>query len=204
MLGQGAFGEVRKCINRHTKVIRAVKLIKKESMNKEEEESFKHEITILKKLDHPNILKLYEVFEDEKRYYLVTELCKGGELFDEIVTKVCFSEKEAAAIIQQILQAVAYCHDLGIVHRDLKPENVLIDKELNNTLKIIDFGTSTIYDKSSGPLKTTHGTSYYIAPEVLNKRYDDRCDVWSIGVILYILLSGKPPFDGDNDEEITE
>lgn len=86
-------------MNRDTKVTRAVKLIKKESMSSEEEQSFKHEISILKKLDHPNILKLYEVFEDEKRYYLVTELCKGGELFDEIVTKVQFSEKEAATII---------------------------------------------------------------------------------------------------------
>ena len=111
-------------------------------MSKDEEQSFKYEISILKKLDHPNILKLYEVFEDDKRYYLVTELCKGGELFDEIINKVQFSEKEAATIVQQILQAVAYCHSLGIVHRDLKPENVLIDKELNNTLKIIDFGTS--------------------------------------------------------------
>ena len=147
---------------------------------------------------------MYEVFEDEKRYYLVTELCKGGELFDEIVTKVQFSEKEAATIIQQILQAVSYCHNLGIVHRDLKPENVLIDKELNNTLKIIDFGTSVQFDKQKEVLKTTHGTSYYIAPEVLQKKYDERCDVWSIGVILYILLSGKPPFDGDNDDEITE
>lgn len=98
---------------------------------------------------------------------------------------------------------MAYCHELGIVHRDLKPENVLIDKELNNTLKIIDFGTSTMFEKGT-KLKTTHGTSYYIAPEVLKKEYDDRCDVWSVGVILYILLSGKPPFDGDNDEEITE
>lgn len=98
---------------------------------------------------------------------------------------------------------MAYCHELGIVHRDLKPENVLIDKELNNTLKIIDFGTSTMYEKGT-TLKTTHGTSYYIAPEVLVKKYDERCDVWSVGVILYILLSGKPPFDGDNDEEITE
>ena len=98
---------------------------------------------------------------------------------------------------------MVYCHDLGIVHRDLKPENVLIDKELNNTLKIIDFGTSIIVDKGT-TLKTTHGTSYYIAPEVLNKKYDEKCDVWSIGVILYILLSGKPPFDGDNDGEITD
>ena len=99
---------------------------------------------------------------------------------------------------------MAYCHNLGIVHRDLKPENVLIDKELNNTLKIIDFGTSVQFDKQKEVLKTTHGTSYYIAPEVLQKKYDERCDVWSVGVILYILLSGKPPFDGDNDDEITE
>lgn len=87
-------------------------------------------------------MKLYEVYSDEKRYYIVTEYCKGGELFDEIVKKGTFSEKEAANIIKQILQAVAYFHDLNIVHRDLKPENVLIDKELNDTLKIIDFGTS--------------------------------------------------------------
>lgn len=90
------------------------------------------------------------------------------------------------------------------MHRDLKPENVLIDKEMNNTLKIIDFGTSIEYDRNNELLKTTHGTSYYIAPEVLAKSYDERCDVWSIGVMLYILLSGKPPFDGDDDQEITE
>jgi calcium-dependent protein kinase len=89
------------------------------------------------------------------------------------------------------------------VHRDLKPENVLIDKELSNTLKIIDFGTS-IQIKENELLTNTHGTSYYIAPEVLNKKYNERCDVWSIGVILYILLSGKPPFDGANDQEITD
>ena len=99
---------------------------------------------------------------------------------------------------------MAYCHGLGIVHRDLKPENVLIDKELNNTLKIIDFGTSIQFDKTKEVLKTTHGTSYYIAPEVLKKKYDDRCDVWSIGVMLFILLSGKPPFDGDDDDAITK
>jgi len=152
----------------------------------------------LSKLDHPNILKLYEVYTDEKRYYIVTELCKGGELFDEILKKGIFTEKEAAKIIQQILQAVAYFHELNIVHRDLKPENVLIDKELNNTLKIIDFGTSIEVQEHEN-LTNTHGTSYYIAPEVLNKKYNKKCDVWSVGVILYILLSGKPPFDGNND-----
>jgi len=99
-LGQGAFGEVRKCVNRKTKVIRAVKLVRKDSMTKDEMESFQKEIAILKQLDHPNILKLYEVFQDEKRYYLVTELCKGGELFDEIIKNGVFSEKAAAEVIQ--------------------------------------------------------------------------------------------------------
>lgn len=87
---------------------------------------------------------MYEVFTDDKRYYLVTELCKGGELFDEIISKVVFTEKEAADIIMQILQALSYCHELNIVHRDIKPENVLIDRECDNCLKIIDFGTSVI------------------------------------------------------------
>ena len=100
--------------------------------------------------------------------------------------------------------AVAYCHDLGIVHRDLKPENALIDKEMNNTLKIIDFGTAVKFDRGRELLNTTHGTSYYIAPEVLSKSYNEKCDVWSIGVMLFILLSGKPPFDGEDDEEIIE
>lgn len=172
-------------------------------MTAEEEQAFQDEIAILSKLDHPNILKLYEVYSDEKRYYIVTELCKGGELFDEILKKGVFTEKEAANIIQQILQAVSYFHDLNVVHRDIKPENVLIDKELNNTLKIIDFGTS-IQIKENELLTNTHGTSYYIAPEVLNKKYNKKCDVWSVGVIMYILLSGKPPFDGANDQEITD
>ena len=106
-------------------------------------------------------------------------------------------------MIKQVLGAVAYCHDSNIVHRDLKPENVLIDKELGNSLKIIDFGTS-IEIKQGELLTTTHGTSYYIAPEVLNKKYNEKCDVWSVGVMLFILLSGKPPFDGADDNEITE
>ena len=97
---------------------------------------------------------------------------------------------------------MAYFHDIGVVHRDLKPENVLIDRELNNTLKIIDFGTSVIIEPGQ-ILTNTHGTSYYIAPEVLKNSYNQKCDVWSVGVILFILLSGRPPFDGKNDDEIT-
>ena len=171
-------------------------------MTADEENSFKDEIQILSKLDHPNILKLYEVYTDDKRYYIVTELCKGGELFDEILKKGTYNEKEAANVAQQILQAVSYFHDQKVVHRDLKPENVLVDKEQNNCLKIIDFGTS-IVKKENEKLTKTHCTSYYIAPEVLKGNYDEKCDIWSVGVILYILLSGKPPFDGKDDEEIT-
>jgi len=172
-------------------------------MTPEEEQNFQDEILILSKLDHPNILKLYEVYSDDKRYYIVTELCKGGELFDEIAKKGVYSEKQAAGIIKQILLAVSYFHEMGIVHRDIKPENVLIDKEQNNCLKIIDFGNS-VKKGDNELLTTTHGTSYYIAPEVLKKQYNERCDVWSVGVILYILLSGKPPFDGKDDQAICE
>lgn len=94
------------------------------------------------------------------------------------------------------MSAIVYCHGIGVVHRDLKPENILIDKELNNSVKVIDFGTSVFYQKDGELLSKLLGTPYYIAPEVLNKKYDERCDVWSIGVILYVLLSGKPPFNG--------
>ena len=167
-------------------------------MTEEEEKSFQEEIAILSKLDHPNILKLYEVYEDPKRYYIVTELCKGGELFDEITKKVVFTEVEAADLLKQILLAVAYFHDMGIVHRDIKPENVLIDREQDNCLKIIDFGTSVIKSDEE-TLQSTQGTSYYIAPEVLKKSYNEKCDIWSVGVIMYIMLSGKPPFDGKDD-----
>lgn len=202
VLGEGAFGEVRKCQHKTTKVVRAVKLVKKDNLSDNEIKALEDEIEILCKLDHPNIIKIFEIYTDDKRYYIVTELCKGGELFDEILKKEGgFTEKEAAVIIKQILQAIAYCHDLKIVHRDIKPENVLVDTELNNTLKIIDFGIS-IKMKDNEKLSDVKGTSYYIAPEVFEKNYNEKCDVWSIGVIMYILLAGEPPFNGKDDKVI--
>ena len=112
-------------------------------MDKEADEMFRTEVATLKVLDHPNILKLYEVFEDKKKYLLVMEMCIGGELFDEIIKHGTLSEQTAATYIHQILKGIAYCHSQGIVHRDLKPENILIDREQNNILKIIDFGTAS-------------------------------------------------------------
>eukprot|EP00347_Sterkiella_histriomuscorum_P020848 403336235 len=200
-LGTGAFGEVRKCSNRKTGAIRAVKIIRKDSLDAKEKARFFQEIDILRQLDHPNIVRLYEVFQDEKRYYLVTELCTGGELFDEITNRSNFSEQDAAVIIKQVLSAVQYCHVKNIVHRDLKPENILMDTKNNNQIKVIDFGTSQKFDPSK-KMNQIFGTAYYIAPEVLKGEYNEKCDLWSLGVILYILLSGKPPFDGNDDKEI--
>jgi calcium-dependent protein kinase len=128
---------------------------------------------------------------------------KGGELFTEIERRKSFNEETAANIISQLLSAIVYCHERGVVHRDLKPENILLDPTADAQLniKVIDFGTAQMFNTGS-KMKTTMGTAYYIAPEVLMKNYNEKCDVWSCGVILYILLSGTPPFNGNTDEEI--
>lgn len=155
-------------------------------------------------MDHPNIIKLYEYFEDTKNVYLITEICSGGELFDKIIEKEYFDEQYAAKIFKQIMQSINYCHSLEIAHRDLKPENFLYEtKDENSDIKVIDFGLSKIcYQKNTGKierLKTRAGTPYYISPEVLAGNYDKSCDLWSAGCILYIFLCGYPPFYGDDD-----
>lgn len=129
-----------KCVLKETGEIRAVKLIEKEKMEENEKVRLKYEIEILKNLMHPNIVRLYEVYESKETIFLVTELCDGRELFDEIVQRKKFTEKNAANVLKQLLQAIAYCHERHICHRDLKPENVLIDAE--DQIKVIDFGTS--------------------------------------------------------------
>ena len=159
------------------------------------------------RLDHRSIIKFVDVFEDEQNLYIVMEMCSGGELFDRIIEKAGsgnHTEKDAARLMIQILDALEYCHERNIIHRDLKPENFLFrDKSEDSDLVIIDFGLSREFDKSSeGFMKTRLGTPYYIAPEVLSRRYDAACDLWSTGVIMYILLCGSPPFWGDEDAEI--
>ena len=163
------------------------------------------EINILKSLDHPNIIKVYEFFKTERYMYIIEELCTGGELFDKIVEVKYFSESVAKNIMKQLFSAMAYCHEKGIIHRDLKPENILIEssEEKNKDffhIKIIDFGTCEILKKSK--LTEQIGTSFYIAPEVLRNGYNEKCDLWSCGIILYILLCGSPPFFGKNEKEI--
>ncbi|CDW76675.1 calcium-dependent protein [Stylonychia lemnae] len=166
--------------------------------------------------DHPNVIKLYEIYEDDQNVYLVQEVCTGGELFDKIVEENHFTETKAAIVFKQILQSILYTHKNNIVHRDLKPENFLFEnKNENSLIKLIDFGLSTSYlesiegeggksKKVLAKLKTCAGTSLYMAPEVIMKQYSYSCDLWSAGVILYIMLAGYPPFYGDNDIEVFE
>eukprot|EP01055_Gregarina_sp_Pseudo9_P005901 Gregarina_sp_Pseudo_9__5900@NODE_932_length_2053_cov_149_630089_g874_i0_p1_GENE_NODE_932_length_2053_cov_149_630089_g874_i0NODE_932_length_2053_cov_149_630089_g874_i0_p1_ORF_typecomplete_len561_score109_39Pkinase/PF00069_25/1_6e83Pkinase_Tyr/PF07714_17/9_3e53EFhand_7/PF13499_6/7_5e13EFhand_7/PF13499_6/7_1e16EFhand_1/PF00036_32/0_0013EFhand_1/PF00036_32/0_00019EFhand_1/PF00036_32/1_1e05EFhand_1/PF00036_32/8_4e08EFhand_6/PF13405_6/0_00083EFhand_6/PF13405_6/4_8EFhand_6/PF13405_6/2_3e08EFhand_6/PF13 len=201
-LGSGAYGEVWLCRDRQTNAERAVKFIKKSSVNVGPGSSLLDEVAVVKQLDHPNIMKLYEFFGDKKYYYLVMEVYKGGELFDEIINRQKFSESDAASIMKQVLSGVTYLHKHHIVHRDLKPENLLLESKAKDAMiKIVDFGLSSHFDPSK-KLKDRLGTAYYIAPEVLRKKYDEKCDVWSCGVILYILLCGYPPFGGASDQEI--
>jgi calcium-dependent protein kinase len=206
-LGEGSFAAVYRVQNRITDSIRAMKIINKSaSCSAEDDKEIFNEINILRTLDHPNILKIFEFYSNKESYSIVTELCSGGELFQEIVDKGPFNENYSAYVMFQILSAINYCHNMKIVHRDLKPENILIvDRDKNNypRVKICDFGTSKMFEKGAIQRKLV-GSSYYIAPEVLKKHYDEKCDLWSCGVILYILLSGRPPFGGENDKEIME
>lgn len=158
------------------------------------------EVEIMKEIDHPHIVKIYEYFETDYHIFIVMELLENGDLFERIQKEDYFSEMAAKKIIKTLLEAVNYLHKKNIVHRDLKPENILFTK--NDVLKIADFGTSKFKKKKK--MRNTHGTPYYIAPEVINGNYNEKCDIWSIGVILYILLSGYPPFNGSDDEEIME
>eukprot|EP00445_Apocalathium_hangoei_P085456 CAMPEP_0204217770 /NCGR_PEP_ID=MMETSP0361-20130328/79140_1 /ASSEMBLY_ACC=CAM_ASM_000343 /TAXON_ID=268821 /ORGANISM="Scrippsiella Hangoei, Strain SHTV-5" /LENGTH=487 /DNA_ID=CAMNT_0051182821 /DNA_START=1 /DNA_END=1461 /DNA_ORIENTATION=+ len=155
-------------------------------------------------MDHPNIIKLYESFEDHRNIYLVMELSSGGELFDRIIELGHFTEVQAAVLMQQIVRAVYYMHENHVCHRDMKPENFLfMTKEPieKNLLKIIDFGLSCKFEV--GKVMTTKaGTPYYVAPQVLGGKYDHLSDMWSVGVIMYVMLCGYPPFFGETDAEV--
>ena len=203
-LGKGGYGKVFEVRHKKTKAVRACKYIAKSKIKEKDLQRIRREINILKKVDHPNIVKIYEVYETNRSLYIIMEKCNGGELFDKIIDNISqkrmFSEKETAKIFLQIMSAINYCHKNGICHRDLKPENILLlqkDNEDDYPIKLIDFGLSQIF-KENKKLNSKVGTAYYISPEVLCGRYTEKCDVWSAGVILCILLTGQPPFNGPN------
>ncbi|CAM9535069.1 unnamed protein product, partial [Ascophyllum nodosum] len=205
-LGRGHYGLVRRCVDNTTGEAFAIKSIRKSRVSRVE--NLLREVQILRRVSHPNIIELRDVYEDETNVHLVTELCTGGELFDRIVEKTesdegRYSERDAARLVSKILSAIAYCHDEhNICHRDLKPENFLFkDRSDDSEMKIIDFGLSRFED-TNHVMTTRVGTPYYIAPEVLGRNYTKACDLWSIGVNAYILLCGYPPFYGKTDRDI--
>lgn len=190
-LGRGATSVVYRCEEKQTQKPYAIKVLKKTIDKK----IVRTEIGVLLRLSHPNIIQLKEIFETDTDIALVLELVTGGELFDRIVERGYYSERDAAHVIKQILEAVAYLHENGVVHRDLKPENLLYaDLSLDAPLKIADFGLSKIIDDQV-TMKTVCGTPGYCAPEILRgNAYGPEVDMWSVGVILYILLCGFEPF----------
>mmetsp|Transcript_23492 Transcript_23492/g.38137 ORF Transcript_23492/g.38137 Transcript_23492/m.38137 type:complete len:398 (+) Transcript_23492:187-1380(+) len=212
VLGTGQTGTVRECIDCTTGERFAVKSIRKNDPAVKPG-SLAREIKLLQAMKHSSIVQLVDMYEDADYMHIVTDLCEGGELFDKIIEKatngdtgaVCFAEDEAARVIYQILTSVSYMHKRGIVHRDLKPENILFSNASEDSpIKIIDFGLARQHNVHQGeaPMSTMVGTTYYMAPEVQGKKYDKSCDLWSVGVIAYVMLSGAPPFNGANNNEV--
>jgi len=205
-IGRGGFSIVKKGKNKVTGEDVAVKCINKKTLKKEELQLLSREINIMKKLQHKNIVQLFDIYETSSELFLVLEFIPGGELFDQIVERGSYSEHDAAALVRQILEGIDYMHKHGVVHRDLKPENLLCSNTSSaqsSSIKIADFGLSK--DIETGNLQTSCGTPSYVAPEVLmGGQYDSEVDIWSIGVITYVLLCGFTPFYGDNQRQLFE
>ncbi|XP_065059579.1 calcium/calmodulin-dependent protein kinase type IV-like [Rhopilema esculentum] len=197
-VGRGATSVVKEVMQKGTKQRFAMKVIEKNVDKK----IIRTEIGILLRLNHPNVIKLKEIFESEKQLFLILELVTGGELFDRIVERQYYNEKDAADAVRQICEAVSYLHDNEIVHRDLKPENLLYGSPAEDApLKIADFGLSKILTNNS-TMQTVCGTPGYCAPEVLRgEEYEPAIDMWAVGVITYILLCGFEPFYDDRGDQ---
>jgi len=204
-LGRGAFSVVKLAINKKTKEKVAIKVIDRSNVGKDYEKNLLMEMEILQRVHHPNIIQLHEMIEEDNKIYFAMELVTGGELFDRIVEKGSYTEEDAKVLVRKIVSAIEYLHDMNIAHRDLKPENLLVKSIADDTeVKIADFGLSKIIDEQK-MMQTACGTPGYVAPEVLNAEgYDKEVDMWSIGVITYILLCGFPPFYAETVPEVFE
>ncbi|KAL5731388.1 Calcium-dependent protein kinase 29 [Ranunculus cassubicifolius] len=203
-LGRGQFGVTYLCTERGTKLKYACKTISKRKLaNKKDIEDVRREVLILQHLTgQPNIVEFKGAYEDKQSVHLVMELCSGGELFDRITAKGSYTEKGAATIFRQIVNVVHVCHFMGVMHRDLKPENfLLVDRSEESPLKATDFGLSVFIEEGK-VYREIVGSAYYVAPEVLGRSYGKEIDIWSAGVILYILLSGVPPFWAETEKGI--
>ena len=188
ILGEGTFSTVYEAQNRITDIMRAMKIIKRQKHSSEQEKiEITNEINILKTMDHPNIVKIFEFYSNKDSYSIIMEYCRGGQLVSEIKSYGPFDEKYTAYVMYQIFSAINYCHSMNIIHRDLKPENILIvSKNKSNNypnIKIGDFGMSKVVEKNAIQ-NLVVGTIYYVAPEVIKKKYNEKSDIWSCGVII--------------------
>lgn len=213
VLGEGSFGMIYSArakaesspfhieVETSTDVCRPLRAVKTVSSSVAPKR-FEAEVKVQQQLDHPNIVKLYEVFKDKLKYYLVLELCTGGELFDRVVEAGgTFCESACATYMRQLLNAVNYLHSNNVAHRDLKLENLLLySKAADSLLKVVDFGCARTFAPSEA-MTTSLGTILYVAPEVVKKSYNEKCDVWSCGVIMFVLLCGETPFRGIGEQD---
>nr|XP_056707628.1 serine/threonine-protein kinase 33 [Euleptes europaea] len=212
-LGQGSFGVVIEVTHKETGIKWAIKKVNREKAGSSAVKLLEREVNILKRVNHEHIIHLEEVFESPKRMYLVMELCEDGELKEILHRKGQFTENETRHIIQSLASAIAYLHRKDIVHRDLKLENILVkssdfdeENEMKLNIKVTDFGLAVQkVGGSESMFQSTCGTPIYMAPEVISAHdYSQQCDVWSIGVIMYMLLCGEPPFLGSSEEKLFE
>jgi serine/threonine protein kinase len=202
-LGEGSFAVVKKATHKVSGAPYAIKIINRSSLNKDLETALKEEISILSELNHSHIMKLETVVCTLSQIYLVTEYLEGGELFDRVVEKSSYTESEARDSCKIVFEALRYAHSKGVVHRDLKPENLLLQyRDSDSEIKIADFGFAK-KAMSDHSLQTVCGTPGYVAPEILRmEKYGTKSDLWSMGVITYILLGGYPPFYASNDQDL--
>lgn len=204
VLGKGAFGIVSEVTHKASGQHYACKAISKARLaSAEDVDDIRKEMQILNLVsDHRNIANLTFTYEDESNVYFILELCKGGELFDRIVSEGTFSELKAARYFRIMVEVIHHCHQLGVIHRDIKPENFLLTSKGDSAeLRTADFGLSCFF-RPTEEFDSIVGSAYYVAPEVLRRKYTWQADMWSLGVILYILLSGMPPFYGDTETQI--
>jgi len=186
-MGEGAYGKVHECINRHTRCTVACKSMDKSKIHRLDH--LRHEVYLLSTMDHPNIIKMVGCYEDAEQVHIITDKYDGGELFDRIVKNAtsdgCLAEQSASCIIESLLRAVDYLHESNVVHRDVKPENILSEskREKNAEIRLIDFGLSRRHVDGEAPMSNPVGTAYFMSPELLKGKYDRSADIWSIGIV---------------------
>ncbi|KAH8360199.1 hypothetical protein KR093_011347, partial [Drosophila rubida] len=202
-LGKGNFAKVKLAVHMPTGREVAIKVIDKTELNATARQKLYREVRIMKLLDHPNIVRLFQVIESERTLYLIMEYASRGELFDHLVKNGRIRERDARLIFRQLVSAIQYCHSKFVVHRDLKAENLLLDQHMN--IKIADFGFGNTFNPNA-QLETFCGSPPYAAPELfMGRKYaGPEVDAWSLGVVLYTLVSGSLPFDGGTLKELRE